>query len=147
MEEKGLIEVTNEIETEIETVDLMKCFEEGFPDSHLGHAMQLIKAINSYVSSQELRKGCNLKFLTNWIPNGKWKAGNDKYSFLVIFEEKELRRWDIGVKELTFLIPAMLKNKINDLRGRVLKIKKEKDERDRVNYLIEFLPKKVNEKE
>ncbi|MFQ6072991.1 MAG: hypothetical protein ACE5KT_09875 [Methanosarcinales archaeon] len=65
MEEKGLIEVTNELEEAIETVDLMKLFEEGFPDSHLGYARQLIKAINSYVSSQELRKGCSMKFLTN----------------------------------------------------------------------------------
>ncbi len=143
--ETSIVEITDQMENEIKTPELVRFFESGFPDKYMPHAMNLIKSINSYVSSQELRKGCKLKFLTNWIRNGKWKVGNDKYSFLVIFEDMELRRWDISIKELTFIIPAMIKNRVSDLRGRILKVKKEKDERDRISYVIEFLPIEVNE--
>ena len=131
-------------EKDLEVNDLLDCFEKGFPNDKTFYALDLIKKLNNYVSNQELRKGVTMKFLTNWIRNGIWEKGqNPRYSFLVIVNEKELRRWDSDLKLLTFLVPFMQKEKISDLRGLTLFVQKKKDEKDRIFHEFEIIPKKI----
>jgi len=143
-EKKELIE-KEPIKEEIAPVELIRCFDEGFKDDEMYYAADLIRTA-SYITNVELKSGVNLHFLTNWIRNGVWeKGGNPRYTFLVILNDKEIRRWDTDTKLLGFLIPFMRKEKISDLRGISLRIQKKKDERDRIYYEIERLIKKVEE--